>query len=154
MAAPMPAALRQLWLAIAVLAGVLALAPRAADDGRHACCARSSAPVVATVVQVAHATAAAEHGCACGRACHCAERAPHRGCECAQEAPQPVPQPAEPSLPKPPPTSGAVSAVRRAPPLPPDLATAAKLCAATASGLPHVLLPSRSRQIALSVWRC
>jgi hypothetical protein len=38
--------------------------------------------------------------------------------------------------------------------VPPHLAFAQRLCAATASGLPNVLLPGRSRQVALSVWRC
>lgn len=161
----MPAALRQLCFAIAVLIGAFAV-PARADDGGRACCAGAASPAAAVaavhvtdampVAQEAIATAApevAEH-CACGSSCHCAERSPQRGCDCTKKAPKPKPEPAAPSLPKPPPGSGAEPAAPRAQQIPPDLTTAAKLRAATASGLPHVLLPGRSRQIALSVWRC
>ena len=153
----MPAALRQLCFAIAVLIGAFAV-PVLADDGGRACCAGAAAhgTDAMPVAEAAIATAApelAEH-CACGSSCHCAERAPQRGCDCAKKAPKPKPEPAAPSLPKPPPSSGAEPIAPRAQQIPPDLTTAAKLRAATASGLPHVLLPGRSRQIALSVWRC
>lgn len=148
----MAAALRCLCLAIAVLLGAFAVPAHAGDGG---CCASHAASAdEATRFEAADvAGEVADHGCGCGAACCCTKSEPVRGCDCAG-APAPDPQPAEPSLPKPPPASGAGARVLRAPPIAPDLTTAAKLRAATASGLPHVLLPGRSRQVALSVWRC
>lgn len=142
--------LRTLCLLVALL-GALASQPRAAEprgsDAQPACCA-------ALAGAVAEVEPAAEGSCCCAPgACHCAT-APQRGCDCAKKAPAPRPSPAEPVVPKPPPIACASSRRSELRVVPPHLAFAQRLRAATASGLGNVLLPGRSRQVALSVWRC
>ena len=148
----MTAALRCLCLVLVALGGGFA-GPARAGTGPAGSESPCGAAVDASVVTVA-AEDAAEPCCCCGGACHCTPATPQRGCDCSKKAPRPQPQPAEPVLPKPPPVNGSVAVARRAIAVPPDTLVVARLRAATASGLPHVLLPGRSRQVALSVWRC
>lgn len=142
--------LRTLCLALAAL--LFALAPSARAAGGDCCGAHANAGHVAVADAATHVDSAhGDHGCCCGSACHCAQRTQASDCHC--KAPTRKPQSAPPVVPKLP-VPGSAPVHGPVPEVPPHLTVAQRLCAATASGLPNVLLPNRSRQVALSVWLC
>lgn len=151
--APLTAVLRTLCLSLFALLGAFAPAARADTGG---CCALSD-PVRTTAAGAPAATSATMVGgadrCCCGATCHCAPAQPARDCGCHGTPRLPKPDAAPPPVPMPP-VAAPLAGERTARPAAPHVATASRLRAATASGLPHVLLPARSRQEALSVWRC
>jgi len=132
---------------------LLAFAPSVRAGG--ACCGSSTAhgmvphAAAATIDEGAADEVAGQGRCCCATNCHCAPADPAPACGCKVPAPKPLPGAPvgpNPSLPGAAPTS--VVALEA----PPHVAAAQRLCAATASGLPNVLLPGRSRQEALSIW--
>lgn len=137
--------LRTLCLSMAML--LLAFVPAVRADGGGCC---GTAVVAASAVDAAaRGEGTAGPRCCCVTNCQCTPEAPTPACGCKVPAPKPLPgAPLGPNPSWPGMVPVPVVPVEASPHVP----VASRLRAATASGLPNVLLPGRSRQEALSVW--